>query len=133
MRNFTNKSNQKLMLGLLVLIQLLKNIATFILDRDFSSTLPIIGFISLLLHAAVGLETGLYLSAIFLIIFLSVLKNISEVMKGKQFNGVLIFLEGKQFRSLSRIKIIKLLLMKLRSHKESMNFMLELTKWVSLM
>ena len=58
------------MLGLLFLIQLLKNIATFILDRDFSSTLPIIGFISLLLHAAVGLETGLYLSAIFLIIFL---------------------------------------------------------------
>ena len=58
------------MLGLLFLIQLLKNIATFILDRDFSSTLPITGFVSLLLHAAVGLETGLYLSAVFLIIFL---------------------------------------------------------------
>ena len=55
---FIKEISRQLMLALLFLIQLLKNIATFILDIDFSSTLPIIGFVSLLLHAAVGLETG---------------------------------------------------------------------------
>jgi E3 ubiquitin-protein ligase DOA10 len=60
----------KLLQGPLYLGLLIKDILTFILDREFTSTLVIIGLASVLLYFLTGELVAVYLSVVFLTMFL---------------------------------------------------------------